>query len=298
MCKKVDLISFDKTPPLRLVLNENCNGKCFYCHHEGYNNGFEMDAATAYECAEIAETLKIPHISLTGGEPTLRKDIAILIQGIQSKFSGKISLTTNGYGLSELSKQISIPLHTVNLSMTSLCEKIYREYQNVNPYVAIDNLIGFPAIHKNLNIVIVKENYQNIKEIVEFGLAHAISLHIMFELKEYSEEDVIIQKFVFKELEKLGQPRLKYGITPTLVIKANDFSEISIKHPYLSRKVIWQACSECNASAICYERICAVRVYPNGTVSPCLNGHISYQEGDIKTKIENAYGLLTRFDLA
>lgn len=168
MCTRITELINDMTPPLRIVLNSSCNGNCSFCHREGNSDNSIMDPTLVFECAEIAEKINIPHISLTGGEPTLRTDLEYLVAGIQSRYHGKLTLTTNGFALSRLAKSITTPLHTVNLSMVSFSEDISQRYQNVNAYDAIQSLIHFPAINKNVNIVVVEENYQSINEIVEY----------------------------------------------------------------------------------------------------------------------------------
>lgn len=291
MCDRIDVPLQSLTPPLRLVLNTECNGNCPFCHHEGITSKINMDPQLVFECATIAEQLGIPHISLTGGEPTLRKDLSSLITGIQNNYSGKISLTTNGFALSPLSNLLSKPLHTVNLSMISLSGNIAKKYQNVDPHAAIDALMNFPALNKNLNIVIVEDNYLSIKEIAQFALEHSLSLHIMFQLKEYSANDLMMQTHVLNDLRTLGLVQLQDGTTPTLAVKANKTTIISVKHPYLSRLVTWEICKECETRNSCYERICAVRVYPNGLVTPCLNGHISFSQQTTTEKLTTAYSL-------
>lgn len=291
MCIRIAEPTNEMTPPLRLVLNSNCNGNCSFCHHEGSGANSTMNPSLVFECAEVAEQLKIPHISLTGGEPTLRTDLGSLVAGIQSRYNGKLSLTTNGFGLSNLAHAIPIPLHTVNLSIVSFNEDVYKRYQNVNPYDAIQSLISFPALNKNVNIVIVEENFHNIKEIAEYCLEKSLSVHIMFELKEYSQTDTEMQEFVMHELRKLGRSEVRTGTTPTLIIKTEDCHIVSVKHPILSKSISWNICRNCNIQETCFERVCAVRVYANGIVSPCLNGHVKFSEDSVTKRIVNAYKL-------
>lgn len=297
MCTRLAETITDMTPPLRIVLTSRCNGNCSFCHHEGNGDDGLMDSALVFECAEIAEKMQIPHISLTGGEPTLRADLGYLVAGIQSRYHGKITLTTNGFALSRLGDSISTPLHTVNLSIVSFSEKVSRKYQNVNPFVAIQSLINFPAINKNVNIVVVEENYQNISEIVNYCFEYSLPVHIMFELKDYSQTDVDTQKYVMQELGKLGKYEKKAGTTPTLIIRTADSRTVSVKHPKLSRSIVWNICRDCNVQETCYERVCAVRIYPNGMVTPCLNGHVTFSNDGIRDRIMKAYKLFTPCNL-
>lgn len=293
MCNRINALGYDLTPPLRLVLNTNCNGRCSFCHREGSEHQGSMESSLVYECAEVAERIKIPHVALTGGEPTLRADLADLIEGIQARYSGNVSLTTNGVQLQDLSKQIKIPLHTVNLSIVSFEERIYSKYQNVDPFNAIESLLSFPAKNRNLNVVVVEDTIESIVRIAEYSIEHALSMHIMFELRKISPTEEKTYSEIIKKLCNLGHCEMRYGSTPSLVVKTMKQSEIIIKYPKLSESIKWEVCEVCKNGDSCYEKVCAVRVYPGGLVSPCLNGQISYQSGSIAERITQAYDLFT-----
>lgn len=279
-------------PPLRLVLNRHCNGNCPFCHHEGYKQNIDMPIQMVGECAAIANELSVPDLSLTGGEPTLRQDLREIVEVIQGAYGGRIGLTTNGYKLSELCNKIKRPLHTINLSITSFKENIYERYQNTNPVIALDALQAFPAHNKNLNIVVIEENYHSITDIIAYCLDHSLSADLMFELKQYSTHDVLMQQYVIQELLKIGKPEIKYSITPTFVITVNEKCKISIKHPLLSSLVSWSICQQCTTSSSCFERICSIRVYPDGLVSPCLNNSVKLTAESLPIKIKKTYECL------
>ena len=282
-------------PPLRLILTNRCNGLCPFCHKEGYQGNSDMVWQDICACANTAEELALPNITLTGGEPTLRADLPDIISELQKRYSGHISLTTNGYNLEQTAESLQIPLYAVNLSVSSFSQNLWGKYQNVLPKKAIKSLLTVPAINKKFNIVITKDNYQEIKDIISFCISNSISLDIMFELKEYNTEDLLIQKFILTFFSKLGEPIIHYGPTPSLTIEINDTCKISIKHPTLSSLVKWDICCQCKVVSECFERVCAVRVYPNGIVTPCLNHSIIVDKGDqkeLKDRIYDAYDVL------
>ena len=172
-------------PPLRLILTNQCNGKCAFCHKEGFKNKGTMDLETMYDCANIAEELGIPSISLTGGEPTTREDLATIINGLQSRYSGHVCLTTNGYALSNLHNKISKPLHTANLSIVSFDKNVWEKYQNVVLPKALGDLQLLSATNKNLNIVITDDNFHEIDDIISYCIENSLSLDIMFRTKYF-----------------------------------------------------------------------------------------------------------------
>lgn len=156
-------------PPLRLILTNRCNGLCPFCHKEGYQGNSDMFWQDICTCANTAEELALPNITLTGGEPTLRADLPDIISELQKRYSGHISLTTNGYNLEQTAESLQIPLYAVNLSVSSFSQNLWRKYQNVLPGKAIKSLLAVPAIKKKFNIVITKDNYQEIKDIISFA---------------------------------------------------------------------------------------------------------------------------------
>jgi cyclic pyranopterin phosphate synthase len=94
-----------KFPYLRLSITDQCNFRCQYCLPNGYQK--TSDASCFLSVEEVARLvsafagLGTKKIRLTGGEPTLRKDLTIIssrisqIEGIET-----IAITTNGYNLS------------------------------------------------------------------------------------------------------------------------------------------------------------------------------------------------------
>jgi len=111
---------------LRISLTDKCNLRCRYCmpeegvckrsHHEMMT---EDEVVTA---VEVAASLGIHKIRLTGGEPLVKKNIvsicrrAAAVEGIR-----EICLTTNGILLPELAEQLKeAGVKRINLSLDTL----------------------------------------------------------------------------------------------------------------------------------------------------------------------------------
>ena len=279
-----------KLPPLRLILTNACNGNCDFCHREGSSANSEMPIETIEECAYTANRLSIPNISITGGEPTLRDDLPQVIELIgRIAVNTKIHLTTNGYALDRLSSLADAHIDCLNLSLCSLDQEIATYYQNVDPYQALNSLKLLPANRKNINMVITEKNYGELMSVLNCCIQNHFSLDIMFELKSYNNIDLEIQHYILKELERLGGAYIALKPTPTIVIKVDDDCVISVKHPYLSALPQIGICNKCLSKDLCFERICAVRVHPDGLVSPCLNKTIFSTEDTVSKRIEDIY---------
>lgn len=284
--------TYDYYPPLRLVINSDCNGHCNFCHHEGNKKHNSMSKDTIKSCAKAASKIGIPIISITGGEPTLRKDLHVIL-GIVQKYAPqvKIHLTTNGKGLLELVPLVPLPIDTLNLSMSSFRPSIYKKYQDVDPKTAIEGLLSFPAQNKNLNVVITQDNYLEIESIVNFCVEKGLSLTLMFELKKYNEEDLLIQRRIFDYIETISsEPKIVMKFPPIIELTVSNNTKLSIKHPGLNVLPEVGLCKKCESD--CLERLCAIRVLPDGTVTACLNQTITSKKRSTFDKIENIYSII------
>lgn len=89
-----------------IIFTQGCNFKCPYCHNPELS---KMDSATALAVAPILDFLnsrkgKLDGVVITGGEPTLHKDLPEFIKAVKNMgFSVKLDTNgTNPYMLKEL----------------------------------------------------------------------------------------------------------------------------------------------------------------------------------------------------
>jgi uncharacterized radical SAM superfamily Fe-S cluster-containing enzyme len=74
-------------------VTSKCNISCKYCYHD--NNGIERTVEDIYQ--EALENKHLVPFILTGGEPTLHKDLKEII--LKLKTLGEVNLLTNGITL-------------------------------------------------------------------------------------------------------------------------------------------------------------------------------------------------------
>jgi GTP 3',8-cyclase len=112
-------------PYLRLSLIDACNFHCSYCLPNGYRAA--AGRPRHLETDEIARLLRafaavgMHKLRLTGGEPSLRRDLTEII-GIAAATPGveKVALTTNGVLLRRLHEWRAAGLTALNVSVDSL----------------------------------------------------------------------------------------------------------------------------------------------------------------------------------
>ena len=284
-------------PPLRIILTTQCNGGCWFCHNEGNQAcDINMNTSIIEECVQSVIDLDIPRVTLTGGEPTLRKDLAVIINKLQNETNAEISLVTNGVGLFALSEKLTKPIDELNLSVSSFENEIAKKYQNVDIQYALKVFKGFPAIKKNLNIVVTKENYIELDTFIEWCTNEKISLDIMF-LKENDPEYIAIEAEILNKMLNEFDATIVFRTTSIIEIRLSCDSILHIKHPYLSGLFFYNDCCMCDDSNECFEKICAIRVHPNGVVTPCLSQKIVCSGDSVCERITNAYQKLEKMRL-
>lgn len=113
---------------LRISVTERCNLRCLYCMpEEGVPLSPPAHLLTSPEIVYLSSLFVsqgVKKIRLTGGEPTVRRDIVPLMQGIGDLRQGglkEICLTTNGISLHrKLDPMVEAGLTGVNLSLDTL----------------------------------------------------------------------------------------------------------------------------------------------------------------------------------
>ena len=112
-------------PYLRLSLTEACNYRCAYCLPDGYQADGRPKFLALDEVERLVRAfaaLGMSKIRLTGGEPSLRKDLPAIIAAV-SAVPGirRIALTTNGCRLPHLVRGWrEAGLTALNVSLDSL----------------------------------------------------------------------------------------------------------------------------------------------------------------------------------
>ncbi len=111
---------------LRISLTDRCNFRCIYCMPAEGLAWLPKREILSYEeilrLARIFIHLGVRTVRLTGGEPLMRQDIDVLIEGLtRLEPSLDLSMTTNGFFLKEKVKRLAdAGLKRINVSLDSL----------------------------------------------------------------------------------------------------------------------------------------------------------------------------------
>lgn len=121
-----------KVDYLRISVTDRCNLRCVYCMPPGGVEFIPHNEILSYEDIEffvgVATSLGFSKIRLTGGEPLVRQNLAVLVRAL-SHTPGvlDISLTTNGILLPRYASELKkAGLQRVNISLDTLDPDRYR----------------------------------------------------------------------------------------------------------------------------------------------------------------------------
>ncbi|RUL78167.1 GTP 3',8-cyclase MoaA [Dyella choica] len=154
-------------PYLRLSVTPACNFRCTYCLPHGYHA--DANAAAALSLPEITRLLQgftqlgMHKLRLTGGEPSVRKDLAdILRTAAAVPGITKLAMTTNGTLLSQrLHEWMAAGLNAINVSVDSLDRAVFAR---VTGHDRLDDILhgvdmalaaGLPTV--KLNAVLMRD---------------------------------------------------------------------------------------------------------------------------------------------
>lgn len=174
---------------LRISVTDRCNFRCTYCMPaEGLDWMAREDLLTYEELARVArvcvERFGFDGIRLTGGEPTVRANLPVLIEQLSS-LGVDLSLTTNGTTLTNLAPALaSAGLERINISLDSLkrerFEQITRRDELDKVLEGIDAAVGAGLAPVKINCVVMRGvNDDEIVDFARFGRERGVTVRFI-----------------------------------------------------------------------------------------------------------------------
>lgn len=150
---------------LRLSITDVCNFKCNYCLPDGYQPSNDNDFLCVQEIDTLVSAfaqLGLKKVRITGGEPTLRRDLPdVIARCAQQPGIEQVALTTNAYRLvDKLEQYVDAGLTQVNISLDSLDPTTFLAitgHSNFEKVMAgIEAAQQYPQLKVKLNAVLMK----------------------------------------------------------------------------------------------------------------------------------------------
>ncbi len=188
---------------LRLSVTDLCNFKCHYCLPDGYQGKRPTNELTLKEITNLANgfaSLGTEKIRLTGGEPTLRKDITDIIRVCKAPENiQKVAMTSNGWKLEKYYRQwIDAGLNQINLSIDSLNAQAFYDITGKDSLSdmlrAIDAILSDGSMILKINAVLLKSfGIQQLNDALDFIKDKPVSFRFI-ELMQTGENDDLFKK--------------------------------------------------------------------------------------------------------
>jgi cyclic pyranopterin phosphate synthase len=215
-------------PYLRLSLTEACNFRCTYCLPDGYQQAGKPAFLSADEALNVVRAfaaLGVTKVRLTGGEPSLRKDLPTIATKIAALGAIKtLAMTTNGYRLSQdAALWAKAGINALNISIDSLRRE---RFAAITGHDRLDDIVAGlkSARHAGidrikLNAVLMRGlNDDEFDDFIHFSADHDIPVRFI-ELMQTGENAAL-----FKERHLSADHLRQTLLLKGFVQKARDFA--------------------------------------------------------------------------
>ncbi|MFL0801331.1 MAG: GTP 3',8-cyclase MoaA [Agarilytica sp.] len=188
---------------LRLSVTEVCNFRCNYCLPDGFCGSKNNDELSLYEIEKLVSAFALngtTKVRITGGEPTLRKDLVDIvrvcntIEGIDT-----IAMTSNGYKIQrDLPDLVDAGLNALNLSVDSLDAAKFNLITGHNKLKrvldGIEQAIDLGVSSVKLNAVLLREfNENEIHTFIDYVKTRPVSFRFI-ELMRTNDNQAFFEK--------------------------------------------------------------------------------------------------------
>ncbi|CAD6442989.1 53dd0e4b-429d-4643-9806-4cc70e8b6ff1 [Sclerotinia trifoliorum] len=279
---------------LRISITEKCNLRCLYCMpEEGVPQSPQPDLLTTPEIvllSSIFVSQGVSKIRLTGGEPTVRRDILPLMRQIgalRSQGLRELCLTTNGLNLArKLDSMVEAGLTGINLSLDTLDPWQFQIMTRRKGFEAVMKSID-KILHMNklgagiklkINCVVMRGlNEREIIPFVELGRDKDVEVRFIeympFDGNKWSQGKML------SYLEMLDIIRQKYPTLRKVADHKNDTSKTYEIPGFVGKmgfitSMTHNFCGSCNR----------LRITSDGNLKVCLFGNAEVSLRDILRK--------------
>ncbi len=276
---------------VRISITDKCNFRCVYCMPAEGLQWLKRSEILSFEEIErlsrLLVSMGVEQLRITGGEPTVRKDLPELIRmlhGIEGLKS--LSLTTNGYLLKNLAGKLAeAGLTRINVSLDSLVQdkffQLTRRDSLHQVLEGLEELEKYPQIQPiKINAVAMRNFTED--EVVAFAMLARRKPYVVrfIEFMPLDADELWDRNSVLTgdEIKAI----IEREVMPLVAIPSLDPAETSTKYRFADgigemgfiNPVSHAFCSSCDR----------IRITAEGMLRTCLFAHI---ETDLKTVLRS-----------
>uniref|UniRef100_A0A8R1DTY2 Cyclic pyranopterin monophosphate synthase n=1 Tax=Caenorhabditis japonica TaxID=281687 RepID=A0A8R1DTY2_CAEJA len=262
---------------LRISLTEKCNFRCLYCMPaEGVPLKPKEKMLSNEEILRLVKLFAvhgIDKVRLTGGEPTIRKDIVKIVEGIALTPGIKdVGITTNGLVLGRFLPDLkNAGLTKINISIDSLDRQKFAKMTRRDAFDKVFKSIELAREYFSkvkLNVVVMKN--QNDNEIVNFvNLTKDRNLDVRFiEFMPFGGNEFDNNRFIgYREMlrqivDMFGEDVIRLTDSPNDITKAYKIKGFKGQFGFIT-SMTDHFCNTCNR----------LRITADGNLKVCLHGN-------------------------
>lgn len=200
---------------LRISLTDKCNLRCVYCMPEVMSfqpNDELMTRDEVLRLARLFVELGFNKIRLTGGEPTIHRELIPVVRGIRELGITRLSMTTNGLRLSALARPLKdAGLQRVNVSIDTLdSDKFHRITRWGNLETVMEGLyaaedVGLTPI--KINAVVARGfNDDDVVDMAALTLKYPwqvryIEMMPFGDMAQFAQDAIVSQEAIMQRIE-------------------------------------------------------------------------------------------------
>lgn len=202
---------------LRISLTDKCNLRCVYCMDEDMEfrpNDELMQNDEVLLLARLFAELGFDKFRLTGGEPTVRKDVVDIVRGIASTPGVReVSMTTNGLLLKDLAKPLAeAGLKRLNISIDTLDDDKFNritrwgKVEGVRAGIEAAEEAGLLPIKLNAVVVRGYNDTQDVVDLARLTLYHDwqvrfIEMMPFGDIATFQQEGIVTDREIHERIE-------------------------------------------------------------------------------------------------
>jgi radical SAM protein with 4Fe4S-binding SPASM domain len=182
--QEIDNVFIDEKYPtsINLEITYNCNMKCEHCMVDFSNKSFkELNHEDINNILSQLEEIGIDFLTITGGEPLLKKELIIDIITKARRKQLEVALLTNGYLIDSSTAQqlYNAGLNKIQISLDSTSEDKHDRIRNFpgayrGVLNALENLKKTNIEEISLSMTITKNNFNEISSFISFCLSYNV----------------------------------------------------------------------------------------------------------------------------